>query len=398
MATDNKNSISKKSKRDNGDGCIRKRKDGSWEARIQIGTNEMGKPKIKAFYAKTQSEVKSKLKDYKKEIALGINEVSRLKVSEYIDHWLRLYKYNSIKRSSYDRLESIFEHHVKNTIGQFQMGNISTIDIQKLINEKSEYLSYSSVKKIVDLLNPCFSHALILGDIGKNPMLGVVMPKQSSMKVQTKVVEEYSEDDIKKIIDVIDSTFTKSCKLYRYSPIYQFMLNTGLRAGETLALTWDKIDFDKKTVTVDSNISYVNNRDDKVKTKKVIIFTDTKTKNGTRVIPLNKKAIAALNEIITRNEVQNIKSEYVVCDLNGNYVTPRNFQRTLDSLLKRANVEHTGLHALRHTFGSRALRNGVEIKVVSELMGHGNINITYNKYIHILKEQKVQAVSVLDAL
>lgn len=388
----------KTNKRDNGDGCVRKRENGGWEARIQVGINESGKPKIKAFYGKTQAEVKNKLKEYKKEIAMGIHDVSTLKVTEYIDRWLRVYKFNSIKRSSYDRLESTFEHHIKNTIGQFQMGNINTMDIQLMINEKSEYLSYSSVKKIVELLSPCFRHALILGDIAKNPMLGIIMPKESTMNVKTKDIEEYTEDEIIKMRAIIYSTFNDKTKLYRYSPIYDFMLNTGLRAGEALALTWDKIDFENKIVTIDSNASYINNRESKDGAKKIVIFTDTKTKKGERLIPLNKKAIDALNEIIRRNKVQNVTSEFVVCDLNGKHLVPRNFLRTLQAINKKVGIENKSLHSLRHTFGSRALRNKIEIKVVSELLGHSNINITYNKYIHIVRQQKVEAVQSLDLL
>lgn len=386
-------------RRDKGDGCIRQRKDGRYEANIQIGTQEDGKPIKKYFYGSTEREVKKKLKDFKVNIARGYENVSKMTLSTYLERYLKIYKLNSIKPSSYDRLENTYIHHVKPSIGYMQMGNINVDDIQQLINEKAQELSYSSVKKIQELLNQCFKHAFVVGDIMKNPMLGVVMPKQSMMNIQTKKVQEYSKKDIIKIEKVINSTFDSKRQLYRYSPIFIFILNTGLRAGEALALTWDKIDFKKKTVIINNSLSLVKNRNGKEsENKRKIIISDTKTINGNRIIPLNQKAIKALREIQRRNEFQNIKSKYVVCDLNGNYLPPRNFQRTFENILARAKVENQGIHALRHTFGSMALRAGVEIKVVSELLGHSNITITYNRYIHVLKEQKIQAVQLLNCI
>ncbi|MDF2588330.1 MAG: site-specific integrase [Anaerocolumna sp.] len=389
----------KATKRDNGNGCIVQRKDGRWEARLQIGTKDDGKPRIKSLYGKTESDVKKKLREYKIETAKGIYEVSKINLSNYTDNWLKTYKYNSLKRSSYDRLENTYNHHIKDTIGYIQMGNITTHDIQKLLNEKSNTLSFSSIKKIYELLNPLFKHAILLGDIKKNPMLGVIMPKKKDLNVQTKEIDIYSDEDIDKLIKTINSTFTDKCKLYRYSPIYIVLLNTGIRMGEALSIKWDQVNFNNKTLRIRENISYVKSREDEDNdNKRVIIFTDTKTKNGNRVIPLNSKAIEALKEIRRRNEIQNINSEYVVSDLNGNYVLPRNFSRTLEMLCNRAGVKFVGTHATRHTFASNAIRKGIDVKIVSEILGHSNIQLTYNRYVHIIQEQKMAAVQVLEAL
>lgn len=152
--------------------------------RIQIGKTLDGKPKIKALYGKTEPECKRKLKEYKKEIAKGINEVSKLTVAEYIERWLKAYKFYSLKPASYDRLESVFNNYVKDSIGYYQMGNITSNDIQKLINKMSKSLSYSSVKKIIELLRPCFKHAVLVGVIHKNPCDAVILPRQNSMAIK----------------------------------------------------------------------------------------------------------------------------------------------------------------------------------------------------------------------
>ena len=386
-----------KRKRYNGEGCIREQKDGRWVARIQIGKTTDGKPKIKALYGHSEREVRKKLRDYQRELVSGIEEVSKLTVAEYIDRWLKVYKAKSVKPSTYDRMENTFIYHVRDSIGYIQVGNINSIDIQNLINEKSEFLSYSSVKKIQELLNACFKQAEIIGDIRRNPMLGVTMPLKKTMNIATKEVEIYTEDDIQKITETINRTFTDKCKLYRYSPIFILMFNTGLRMGEVLALTWDCINFDNKTLRVKETMSYVKSRKNSDKAR-TILFSDPKTVNSSRIVPLNEKSINALSEILRRNEVQNVKTNYVVSNLNGSYVLPRNFSLAFERVCNRSDVIFKGVHATRHTFASNAIRLGIEVKVVSEILGHSSIQITYNKYVHIIQEQKMKAVTLLDAL
>lgn len=321
-----------------------------------------------------------------------------MNLASYIYNWLKTYKMNSIKASSYDRLESIYNSHIKDTIGHIQMGNITTQDIQLLINEKSSKYSYSTVKKIHELLNPMFNQALVVGDIIRNPMLGVVLPKRNQLVVKTKEIKIYSDDEITRIENIINHSFDGNRKEFRYSPIFIVILNTGLRAGEALALKWSDINFDNKTMHVHDSLSTIINREENPNTKRITIITDTKTINGDRIIPLNTKAINAFKEIQIRNDLLKINTQYVISDKNGNTIKVRTFQQAFERIADRANVVNKGIHALRHTMGSRAIKQGVDIKVVSDILGHSNIMLTYNKYIHIIKEQKVHAVELLEDL
>ncbi|QHQ63771.1 tyrosine-type recombinase/integrase [Anaerocolumna sedimenticola] len=132
------------------------------------------------------------------------------------------------------------------------------------------------------------------------------------------------------------------------------------------------------------------------------MITDTKTVNGDRYIPLNNTAINALKQIQDYNQYYNIQTNLVVSNDKGAMVNERNLQRTLDRVLKKGmgdDYKHHGIHSLRHTMGSMALSTGkIDIKVVSEILGHSDINLTYNKYIHIIKEQKTQALELLDVI
>lgn len=390
-------------KRGHGEGCVIQQKDGRWVARIQIGKTLDGKPKIKALYGKSEPECKRKLKEYKKEITKGINEISKLTVAEYIERWLKTYKFNSLKPASYDRLESVFNNYVKDSIGYLQMGNITSNDIQKLINTKSKNLSYSSVKKIVELIRPCFKHAVLVGDIHKNPCDAVVLPRQNSMAVKTKKIDILSNKEVAKIKEIADEVMTKKTKKHKHAPIFVLILNTGLRCGEALALEFDDINFEKKILHVSKSVSIIKNRDiSENDSKTKVIITDTKSINGDRYIPLNNTAITALKQILDYNQYYNINTKYVASNENGGMVNERNLQRTLDRILEKGMGEeykHHGIHSLRHTMGSMALSTGkIDIKVVSEILGHSDINLTYNKYIHIIKEQKIKAIELLDIM
>jgi integrase len=373
-------------KRGHGDGCITQQKDGRWVARIQIGKTHDGKPKVKALYGKTEPEVRKKLREYKKVMAQGINEAIKMTVSQYIERWLINYKQNSLKPASYDRMEGVLNNYIKNTIGIYQMGNLTSNDIQKLINEKSKTLSYSSVKKIIELLRPCFKHAVLVGDLNKNPCDAVSLPRQSSMVVKTKTIDILTDTEIDIIKKSADHITDKKSHKHKHAPVFVLILNTGIRCGEALALQWSDIDLDKNIIHVSRSASIIKNRSvtDESSNKTLTVITDTKTVNSDRYIPINKTALNALNQIREYNKYYGISTNYVVSNDKGEMVNERNLQRTLDRILLNGmgeHYKHHGIHALRHTMGSLLLSKGkADIKVVSEILGHSNINLTYSNF------------------
>ncbi len=393
-------STEKRNKKDNGTGSIRQRKDGSWEARICIeGEN-------KSIYGKTQPEVKRKLKEYIRLKAKGYNNVKKITLNEYLYNWLITYKLGVVKQSTYDRMEGTYIHHVKNTLGKKQMGSIDAKDIQLLLNEKVNPsnkdlrpLSYSSVKKIYELLNPCFEYAVQVGDLNINPMKYVKMPHKDNFIVKTKELFALSDAEMKTLKNVADMKRKNGEPFYRYAYIFMIMLNTGVRVGEMIALTWDDIDLNKRTMDINKSVmSNIKNRDLKASKKRIQITASTKTQNGNRIIYLNDSAIFYLNQMKEYIRNHHIDTNFVSCADNGNETTARNLQRTFDLVLTKANIEHCGLHILRHSFGSSLIRKGIDISVISKLMGHSSPAITRAKYIHVLKEQQIEAIKLLDVI
>lgn len=160
--------------RDYGEGSIYRRKYRRWVAKYKGGN--MTKPHYE--YGKTESEIKRKLKIFKKAVAYGVIENKKIILSNYIENWLFTFKITAIENGSFDRMEEIFNTHIKNAFGQRQLGNIKSVEIQNLLNKKSKTLSYSSVKKIKQVFDECFAHTYTNGDIARNPMTNVIIPKK----------------------------------------------------------------------------------------------------------------------------------------------------------------------------------------------------------------------------
>ncbi len=232
-------------------------------------------------------------------------------------------------------------------------------------------------------------------DMLHNPVTGVILPKQINMPVKTKKITSLSKEEFKQLLSTASLIKKNGDPIYQYAPAIVFMLNIGLRSGELLALTWDKIDYNKRLAYINVSASTVINRDENSITKTKRIISDAKTLNGVRYIPLNTQAIKALECIAEYNEKYHIKSQFVVCTRLGEIVTHRSFQSCLDRLIIKSGLNHIGTHSLRHSFASILLQSEGNIKIVSDLLVHGNTSITYNTYIHMDNRDKLNAVETL---
>lgn len=385
-----------KSRREYGTGSVSQRKDGTWTARMVIGVGDNGKPKVKAFYGKTEREVKKKLKEFQKEFAKNdAVVVQRNTVSSYMTDWLENNKRNELKPKSYDRLEQTLNYQVIPRIGHIQIAAIKASDIQKMVNDlKSEGYSYSTIKKAYDAVNDCFRTGVIQRTVAFNPALGVKIPSKKSFgKSEIKFYEEAEVDAIQ---TAAVETYSNGVQIYRLGAAVPLAINTGLRMAELLGLKWSDVSLAKKTLTVNGTRVVVKNREEDAESKYVVIDQDsTKTDAGQRTVPLNNNAYKAL---LNLKEMTG-EFEYVLSTEAGNPILPRYFDRMCRNILMRAGLPDEkiyGPHSLRHTFASMLFKNGVDVKTVSVLLGHSDVTITYNTYIHLIEDQKRDAVELLN--
>ena len=183
--------------------------------------------------------------------------------------------------------------------------------------------------------------------------------------------------------------------LYKYGPAYTLILNTGLRMGEALSLCWDDVDLENHTITVAKNSVMTKRRDsdgNKIGGYKLQTQNSTKTSNGNRVIPINRSAEEALLALKSGND-----TPYVIVNNNGKPVLPSNFERSFHTVLMKARIDgNYGIHTLRHTFAIMLFAKGVDVKIVSRLLGHSTVKITYDIYVHLFEEYISNVTCVLD--
>ena len=379
-----------------GTGSIYKNEKGYWTGQIIIGSTPDGKTKYKRFMGKTQAIVVEKMKQYEMMKPTKTTEiVEKIALEEYMKYYLTTVKKNSIKPASYDRDYKTYENQIKPRIGHYNIDDITSDIIQRelIANLVASGYSYSTIHKSFVLVNETLKHALLQDRIAKNPCIAVKLPKREN--ISHKEIRFFTDTEIESFKSQAVKMFSTGKPRYKYGNILCLILYTGLRGGELCSLKWEDINFDKKQIRVDSNTIAVYDYDEENDTKSRKVIEQTSTKNSkVRIVPLNKKAIEILNA--QRKLVGGLDMDYIISGDNE-AVEVGNVTNCYENICKGAKIKNAlGVHTLRHTFASNAIRKGVDIKVISEILGHSSVTFTYNTYVHIIDEQKKNAVDLLD--
>lgn len=375
-----------------GTGSIQKKENGTYLGRLRIAGYD-------TFYytGRSEKEVQKKLNEFRALTERKEIVPRKQTVNTYIQNWLQTVKMPSLKRSSYDRLERTFEKQIRDTqVGRCQLGTLSSKDIQTLLNSNIQTLSYSTIKKVYSLLNDCFRYAVAIRDIPHNPADGVHLPKEENLAVQTKDIQTMPYADLQVLEAPIGSVYSTGKLRYRYAAAYILIANTGLRSGEALALTWDMVDLAARTITISQNASRVRIRDGMDRKGSEQIITSTKTRAGTRQIPLNEKALVALKHLRAQQELEHVHTRFVIATSTGKMVVQNSFYQSFQKTQISLGINPVTVHALRHTFATDLLDRGVDIKIVSQLLGHSSVKITYDTYVHTDISKAFSAVEWLD--
>lgn len=371
---------------------IKHRKDGRYEARIIVDG------KRKSIYGKSISEVRKSVKQLQQEISKGIIISKNIRLNVAMQAYLEDIKKCKVKATTYDRVESTFKYHIKDEpLGRMQLGTITAQDIQKLLSDQCEKgLSTSSIKKIYNLLGEFFRYATAIREIGLNPMTLVQMPHMSKIQYESKEMEILSTLEMKQVVSVAEQIKEDGTPCYRYGEAIIILFLTGLRSGEIRGIHINDIDFEQHMLHVHTNVVYAKDRENG---GIQYIIGDVKTKNSIRQVPLNDRAILAIQRLL--NTTYNPETGFLLCTSNGKIVTHSNLQRCYSAILKRAGLQHMGMHSTRHSFATAVLKDAEDkgqIKEVSELLGHSDVSVTYEHYIKASNEDKRNLVNQLNKL
>ena len=385
----------------------RKKGEGSWSKKTIKGIEYQRYRKLyngeyKEFYGRTVKEVKEKIQEFEsRNMYIKKTEVRKQTFGEYLENWFINVRVYEVESSTYLRNEQTINYHIKDSsLYNAQMVNIDSELCQSLINKLSEKYSRSTISKVYVLLNMCFNYAFTKEHIGENPMMKVKMPKESSLVTKKKEAKWLSSSDVEKFVQEAERVNTREFRIkgkvgervYGVNAYYAILIiYTGLRIGELMALTWEDIDFKNKTLNVNKSRAK-----GKIDGKTTLYIKDPKSESGTRIIPLSDRAIYALQKIKEYSTELKLNSDNNL--IVANTSSESNITRTINRMLFRAGceTEKCGLHALRHTFGSLLLEKGVDLKTISYLLGHSDITVTANIYLHITREKAINSIEVLN--
>lgn len=300
--------------------------------------------------------------------------------------WLEKFQKEHIKARTYNRYQGLIEMHIVPALGDQDISSLSRREIQNfLINQKKdgnmrskETLSATSTNMMLSLLNLAFEYACDMEYIKENPCIRI-----RRARADTKKVEAFSTDEQRSV----EAEIAKSGDRRLHGII--LCLYTGLRLGELIALTWSDIDFKLGTLKVTKTAYRAQNE---YGIWNLCIDTP-KTESSERVIPLPKYITDMLSQ-----DRDVAKTPYIVENKKAERMSIRSYQYLFERLTEKAGVRKLNFHALRHTFATRALECGMDIKTLSELMGHKNASITLNRYAHSMMDTKIAAMNKLEKL
>ena len=377
-----------------------KRTDGRWGGTVWF-MDESGERKRKSFSGTTKQEVNKKMtayiENFNNEVETSIEANKTLK--ESMTNWLKVFKFPSVERTTYDRYECTINNQIYPLIGNKIVGNITAADIKKVLNHwMNEGYAYTTVKKAHVILGEYFKYLIQQELIQRNPVNSAPMIKKSNFYATqekeelptNETVTIFTAEEIEKLKAEASKAYGTGKKLYRQAGAYILMLNTGLRTGEMLGVLNSDIDLENRVIHLQRGVKVVNKRNgtELLDGSTEIKVGKLKSATSKRDVPLNDTAVQMIEQL--RAEYYFGENSPLVCDENGNYTKPEVFRRRYHRLLEGAGIKSKGLHSLRHTFATN-LVNGIKqpdgtikaltVKQVADLLGHSTTQVTEMYYV-----------------
>ena len=374
-------------RRANGEGNIRKRKDGRWEGRYTAGYDpESGKRIIKNVLGKTQAEVKEKLKTAISESQrLDVSKAGNYTVASWVRTWYEVYAEPRIRPNTKAYYTNYIENHIIPGIGNISLDKLTTIQIQQFYNNlqksgrvqrknfpelRDKSLSPRVVRGVHTLLHNCLEQAVAERLLLANPAQGCKLPQleKREMKIlpQEKIGMYLAEAEKRGLLAA-----------------FYLELTTGLRRGELLALQWTDLDVENRTLAVTKQVNRINGE---------LVVSPPKTRNSVRTLALPQQAV----DLLIAEHKKHSRNPYLFpSPKTGTMYDSDAFRRTHDKILKAIGAEHIRFHDLRHTFATLSLKSGVDVKTLSGALGHYSAGFTLNTYTHATAQMKQDAADTI---
>ena len=372
------------------------KKDGSivYRANVYLGVDKVtGKDVKTSITGRTKKEVKQKIKEA--EIAFLQNGSTRFQASnittykELASLWWESYKH-TVKPNTQLNVRRLLDNHILPLFGSYKLDKLTTPLIQNVVNkladktnkgEEGAFLYYDSLHALNKRI---LQYGVVMQAIPFNPAREVILPR-NTQKAKREKVKHFDNDELKSFLKYLDTLDVSRYRYYYEITLYKFLLATGCRINEALALSWSDIDLDNAIVHITKTLNY------KLETN------SPKSKSSLRDIDIDQATVSMLKQY-KRRQVQEAwqigRSETVVfSDFIHEYPNNRTLQTRLRTHFKRAKVTNIGFHGFRHTHASLLLNSGIPYKELQHRLGHSTLSMTMDVYSHLSKENAKKAVS-----
>lgn len=358
---------------------IRKRKDGRWEGRYIKGYDSVkGKAKYASIYGKTYSEVKKKLNEAKFQTSTGrvYVDAKNKRFGEIVNNWFSIVKIN-LKPSSINKYQNLIENHILPELGHCKLKDLNSDALHAFLEKQGNTgnkknggsLSISTLQTLLYILNSSIKYA------ASNNMIALFSVHLLGAGKSKTPVSCLSEKD-ESVLDIYLSTHL-SCR----NAGIMLSLYCGLRIGEVCGLQWSDIDFEHKLISIKRTIQRIRVTSGLCKTK---LWVGTpKSKSSIRTIPIPDFLMPALHLLSARS-----CSDAYVLTQTDEPLDPRTLQYYFNKVTTSCGIKKINYHVLRHTFATNCVALGFDTKTLSEILGHSNVSITLNKYVHPSIQQK----------
>ena len=396
-----------------GDGTIRKRKDGRWEARYTLGVNPgTGKQIQKSLYGKTQDEVRKKLKAITADVDKGVfTEPSKLTVGRWLDIWLDEYC-TGVKDTTVQQYTYQINTHIKPGLGAVKLAELTAPMVQKFVNSRGKpyrieqlnkkgeavtvekkKLSPKSIHNMNSVLHEALDRALKLGYIRVNVCDAVTLPQ-----VEKNEMHPITGKNVKAFLDIIEGS--------PHRDLYFVTMFTGLREGEVMGLTWDCVDFTKGTINVYRQLQRERVRGGQFRF--VPLKNSASSKSRSFMVPPDVlKTLRRIKKnqmekkLLVGDKWENDEN-FVFTNDFGHFLLPNTVYKDFKDRVKKIGAPETRFHDLRHTYATLALQQGVDVKTVSSNLGHATVAFTLDVYGHVSEQMQQDSANrmqgFLDAL
>lgn len=358
---------------------IYKRKDGRYEGRYIIGRTNKGKTRFGYVYAHTFAETRRLLVQKKAELLGQSTHVQRARwgtFSEWVSYWMENEMRDQVKASTYQAYMHQINRYLLPEIGWCELTQLTPGMVHGLVDALcKKRLSNATIRSAYRLLAAAMRYALEEGVIAENPCRKIRL--QQNEVVEQRVLTKAEQERLR-------------CAVFNSDDMPVLMsLYTGMRLGEVCALKWTDIDWERCTITVRRTVQRIA-QEKKANGKTTLITGTPKSAHAHRVLPLPAFLLFKLRAMFE----QRGQTEYIFSETQS-AAEPRTVQRRLKRLTNKLEISGVHFHTLRHTFATRLLEMGVDVKTVSTLLGHASARTTLDFYAHSLIEHQREAVERL---